>query len=386
MFTRSDLATLTAEAPEPAVSIFLPTHPASSDGRQDPIRLKNLTARAREILVAAGHERSAAEAILKPAVALVEDHPFWQELDEGLALFISGDGTQHHFTVPIPLAEDVQVGSRFHLAPLLPLLENDGSFYVLTVTADRVCLYGGTRFALNHLKGAELPASILDSLGETQYESPVNASPSNRPHTGSSANVSNAQVYGDSPRDWRKTRLVEFASRVGTALEKELAGSRSPVVLVANAELAGQLKDAHNFAATIELNPEALSISQLREASYTSLQSVLDVARAKALDRYNTLIGRGDERATGSLRQIVNLAIDGRVEALIVGEGSTESTGWTEPAGAAEGDDAAAEPAQSTGELLSAAIAATLLHGGEVHTIHDPENGEARSAGAVLRY
>jgi hypothetical protein len=386
MFTRSDLATLTADSTEPVVSIFLPTHPASSDGRQDPIRLKNLTARARDILVAAGHERGAAEALLEPATALVEDHPFWQETHEGLALFLSGDGTQHRFTVPIALDEDVQVGSRFHITPLLPLLENDGSFYVLTVTSDRVCLYGGTRFALEHLKGADLPASVIDSLGETDYENPVNASPPSRPHTGSAGNISNAQVYGDSPREWRKTRLVEFANRVATALEKELGGSRSPVVLVANAELAGHLKDAYTFAATIESNPEALNIVQLRDASYQSVQSVLDVARARALDRYNTLVGRGDERATGSLRQIVNLALDGRVEALLVGEGSTEAAGWTDYAEGSEDADPSAEPARSTSELLSAAIAATLLHGGEVHTVTDPEGGEARSAGAVLRY
>ncbi|PRY70616.1 hypothetical protein B0I08_101753 [Glaciihabitans tibetensis] len=385
MFTRSDLATLTAEAPEPAVSIFLPTHPASSDSRQDPIRLKNLTARARDILVASGLERSRAESILEPAIALVEDHRFWQELDEGLALFLSGDGRQHRFTVPIELPEDVVVASRFHISPLLPLLEGDGSFYVLTVTADRVCLYTGTRFALEHLTGAELPASILDSLGETDYENPVNASPPNRPHTGT-ANISNAQVYGDSPREWRKTRLVEFASRVGAALDRVLAGSRRPVVLVAGAELSGQLKDAHSFDATIEQNPESLSITQLRDASYQSLQAVLDVGRARAQDRYNTLTGRGDSRATGSLRQIVNLAIDGRVEALLVGEGSAESTGWSDPAGASDPVDPSAEPARSTGELLSAAIAATLLHGGEVHTVSDPDGADPRSAGAVLRY
>jgi hypothetical protein len=86
------------------------------------------------------------------------------------------------------------------------------------------------------------------------------------------------------------------------------------------------------------------------------------------------------------LRQIVNLALDGRVEALLVGEGSTESTGWTEPAGSVDSDDPTAEPARSTGELLSAAIAATLLHGGEVHTVGAPDDGEPRSAGAVLRY
>ena len=48
MFTRSDLTTLMEAAPPLGVSIFLPTHVLGRATRQDPIRLKNLAAGARE--------------------------------------------------------------------------------------------------------------------------------------------------------------------------------------------------------------------------------------------------------------------------------------------------------------------------------------------------
>lgn len=69
MFTRSDLSTLMSADPELGVSILLPTHVRGSEIRQDPLRLKNLTAEARDKLSAAGLEPSEIEAFVRPAAA-----------------------------------------------------------------------------------------------------------------------------------------------------------------------------------------------------------------------------------------------------------------------------------------------------------------------------
>jgi hypothetical protein len=42
MFSRGDLDELVATDAQPAVSLYLPTHMAGPETRQDPIRLKNL--------------------------------------------------------------------------------------------------------------------------------------------------------------------------------------------------------------------------------------------------------------------------------------------------------------------------------------------------------
>ena len=118
MFTRSDLTMLMDATPSPGVSLYLPTHVRGAEIRQDPIRLKNLIAEARQSLESAGLKPAELDAILDPAAALVEDYGFWQHQDLGLALFLGG-GQTHTYKVPIAFDPKVAVGAAFHLTPLL---------------------------------------------------------------------------------------------------------------------------------------------------------------------------------------------------------------------------------------------------------------------------
>ena len=283
MFTRSDLATLLADAPPLGVSIFLPTHIRGSEIRQDPIRLNNLATEACNELLATGLRRAEAQTFVAPATSLVDDYRFWQHQDRGLALFL-GAGRAHHFKVPIPLAQRVVVGPGFHVKPLLPVLAADGAFCVLTITASSVRLFDASRFALTEAENTELPHSLADELGEPDYENPVQASPIARPHTGS-ISISNAQVYGDSPAEWRKGRLIEFARRITTAVGHRLAVDPVPVVLVADAEIGGHFQKLSNLgtllAGVIEANPEAMDTRQLHAAAYAVMQQRLDAGRGE---------------------------------------------------------------------------------------------------------
>jgi hypothetical protein len=240
MFTRSDLSTLMAADPPLAVSIFLPTHVRGAETQQDPIRLKNLTTRARGQLLSTGMSAAEAGSFLAPATALIEDYEFWQHQNQGLALFLE-DAGERHYRVPVTLEELVVVGPGFHVKALLPVLAADGAFVVLTMTADKVRLYHGSRFALAEDESADLTRSIDEVSGESDYENPVQAAPVARPHTGS-VNIGNAQVYGDSPAEWRKAQLVELARRVASDVEALQAAQPLPVVLAADAELAGHFR------------------------------------------------------------------------------------------------------------------------------------------------
>ena len=92
-----------------------------------------------------------------------------------------------------------------------------------------------------------------------------------RPHTGS-VNISNAQVYGDSPEDWRKNRLMEYVRQIAGALQDRLASDPRPVVLVADAEIGRHFQKlgtaAAMLAGVVETNPEAMDIRALHEAAY----------------------------------------------------------------------------------------------------------------------
>lgn len=374
MFTRSDLSTLLSADPALGISIFLPTHVLGSEVRQGPIRLKNLTAQARDDLVSTGLERAEAEAFLAPATALIEDYRFWQHQNHGLALFLDG-GEPRCYRVPLPLAERVVVGPGFHVRPLLPVLEADGAFLVVTITADQVRLCEASRFALVEDDAADLPRSLDEVLGEADYQNPLQASPVARPNTGS-ISISQAQVYGDSPAEWRKGRLVEFARRVAAALRQHVAANPTPIVLVADAEIGGHIKQLGTLgpllAGVVEINPEALDDRELHDAAYAVMRPRLDAARTAAVERFATLRGNRDARAVTGIDDVMTAAHQGRIDTLLLVEDDTVG-------------GRVAEFTATADDVLEAVAVQTLQHGGAVHLLPEKELSHPPAA-AILRY
>src|SRR5690348_10522192 len=119
---RFQLRFLLDESRAPAVSIFLPTHRAGQEIRQDPIRLKNLVRQAEQQLINEGTRAAEARNLLEPVAGLVEDSAFWRRQAEGLAVFRSPN-VFLTYQVPFPVAEFVAVSDRFYIKPLLPLLD-----------------------------------------------------------------------------------------------------------------------------------------------------------------------------------------------------------------------------------------------------------------------
>lgn len=385
MFTRSDLSALMDAAPNPGVSIFLPTHVRGAEIRQDPIRLKNLAAEARDKLLAAGLSRPEADGMLAPTTALVEDYKFWQHQSHGLAVFLDGAGARHH-KVPLPLPEQVVVGPGFHVKPLLPVLAADGAFLVLTITADQVRLFEASRFAMAEDEGANLPEDLGEVMGEPDYENPLQAGPANRPNVTGPV-VTKAQVYGDSPEEWRKGRLVEFIRRVAAALQSRLASDPVPIVLVADAETGGHFQKLAALgpllAGVVETDPAAMEEGALHEAAYALVQPRFDEGRRAAVERFEALYGSGDARAVTGMDEVVRAAYQGRVDTLLLAEGENLWGRYDENA-----DEVATggEFAEAGEDLLDAAAARTLRHGGTVYVL--PEDGmpEGVPAAALLRY
>jgi hypothetical protein len=385
LFTRSDLSTLTSAAPPLGVSIFLPTHVRGREVRQDPIRLKNLTNEARTKLLAAGLTSDDVEAFVQPAATLIDEYAFWQHSQEGLALFLDG-AEARSYKVPLPLPEGVVVGPGFHVKPLLPMLEADGAFLVLTLTADRVQLFDASRFALAADTQTDLPRGIGDVSKEPDYENPVQASPVARPHT-ASINVTNAQVYGDSPTEWRKGQLVELARSVAQAVDHRVTVDPVPVVLVADAEIGGHFqkysKLGYLLAGFIETNPAAMDAAQLHDAAYGVMKPRLELRRREAVERLEALVASRDARAVTGIEDLTRAAYQGIVETLLLVEDETAWGRYDDATGEVATGDAFA----ATGDdLLEAAAVETLRHGGDVHVLPTGDLPDAGPAAAILRY
>ncbi len=373
MFSTADLTELAAERPDVGVSILMPTH-TSGDTQQDPLRFKNLLRETRSQLTALGHSTADSDRVLTAARALLEDREFWLHQALGLAVFLAGDEIRT-YRLPSSVTEEVVVGHGYHLTPLLPLVASEEPFYVVTVTAHEVETFRASRFEMSRMDfGATL--SVDDQGIESDYQNPAQASPVARPHTGS-IDISHAQVYGDSPEEWRKRRLVDYARRVAAGIDRFVARDPAPVVLVAGPALSGHVQRASALTPatlwTIDEDPSSLDPARLREAAYAVLEPHLTASREQTWNRFRRLRESHDRRAATDTDGLAGLAQQGRIDTLLV----------SEPA--CTGVDLEGARTNHSSRELDALVQATLSRSGSVQVVPAALLGE-QSAAAILRF
>lgn len=387
MFIKEDLRTLMRAKAAPAISIFLPTHVAGPGIQQDPIRLKNLLTDAEARLVEErGMRRPEAAAVLKPGHDLVQDPDFWRHQSTGLAIFLA-EGVAHVHRVPVEFDEGLFVGERFHVKPLLPLMADDGRFFVLTVSLSRVRLFEGSKFTLDACTADELPDSVAEVLGETDFEDAVHYHPTGPAETTTGRPSASFHAPGESAKDLMADEITEFLRRVARAVDDYLAPEEAPLVLAADERWQGHFRQHSKYRGLVEqgvvCNPDALSVDELHKQAYAVMEPYFAERRAKAVDHYNALAYEGNERAPHEVADIVPHAQFGRVDVLFVAH-DVESWGrFDESAARAELHE---ERQKGDEDLLDRAAVQTLMTGGSVYALPHGDMPSGTPAAAILRY
>jgi hypothetical protein len=378
MFSRSDLDEVVATDARPAVSIYLPTHVAGREIRQDPIRLKNLLSSAAERLAAAWRGPDI-EDFLGPAESLVGDEEFWRHQQQGLAMFLAPGFSRIH-KLPIPVPEEALLGDHFHIKPLLPLFEDAGSFWLLTISAKQTRLYHGSRWEFTEAKEIDLPQGVGKIRAMTDYEETQYASPVGRRGT-----LAHAQSFGEAPEELRKSELTEFLRRVASAVEPHLKGNPAPAILAAHPEIQGHFRKIAGLKEIqpdgISENPDALTEGELHRRAYALVEPKLAEARAAALDRLNALLPAG--KATTKPEEIVKAARYARADTLFL-TGDDHLWGWFDESG----DRVVAHGSAADGDidLLDFAALMTLRQGGSVIFVAREALPPPSLSAAILRF
>jgi hypothetical protein len=385
MLTKEQLTALASVESPPVVSIYLPTHEKGRETRQDPIRFKNALDAAVQELIEAGHRRPEAEALLEGARALLDDELFWRHQGKGLAVFAASGLFQHH-RLPIEVPELELVGPRPHVRPQLPLLADDGQFYVLAASAGDTRLYTGSRFGLTEVE-AELPRSVAEISAETDYQNMRHAAPPARPRSAGPVGMPATHNFGEDPEEQRKAQLIEHLRRLHNALEGTLGGSRQPIVLVAAPEVRGHLqalaKNITFFGEGIQFDPGALGEEELHARAYELVRPSFAQRRADAIDRFQALAGSNDPRGATDLKTIVEAAGQGRVDTLLVAEGRHV---WGSPGATAGEVRLDPEPTPENEDLVDHAAVQTLLQGGQVHVLRPEDMPRDAPMVAIFRF
>jgi len=382
MIDFDEIRTIADDAGFPRVSVYLPTHKTGPELRQDPIRLKNLLREAGRQLAERGLDPRTVDELLGEATAHAdaETDPFWQTQDRGLAIFIS-PGETRYVQVPFALAEQVHVGWRFVVKPLLPALMRDGRFYVLAASQNGATLYRGSRYGLDPVRDARLDTSAEAFIGRTQIDNDLGF------HGTRGAGSAQVHSLGESPKDETQEQVRRYAVAVASAVDEILANAQAPLVLAADDRMLGmlraQIRSASVVADGIREHPTSLDPETLHQRAYDLVRADLDADRQAAMERFAAR--QGDDGAGMATRaeEIAPAAYEGRVEALVVAPDAAVHGVFSAEESRAF---AAREPAENTIDLVDFAVLQTLAHGGAVYARPVDRTDDFPSCAAIYRY
>jgi hypothetical protein len=321
-FRRDDLRSLLDHKTGPCVSLFM--HTTRGPGHQDKIQWKNVVREAEERLKASGVRTPEARNLIQPAADLLNDEPFWLDMPiGGLAGFLA-PGLNRFFRVDIDPGNAVVVGPHFDVKPLLPLLTDNGRFFVLTLSQKKVRFFHGTRDHLTEVALVNVPESLDEALfntdeGETRsrIEHPATDPRSDRqkaifrgPGTGTESG---------------KDGLLEYCHRVDRGLQKYLNDEQAPLVLATIEYLQPHYKQANTYQYLLEDfipgSPDGLSETELRQRAWALVEKRIRAERERLFALYQQLDATGTGLAAHHLPQVVSAAYQGQIQYLLLPDG-----------------------------------------------------------------
>jgi hypothetical protein len=313
----------------PCVSIYLPTHRRHPDNQQDPIRFRNLVKQAADSLQ---HDYSGAQiaTMLARFHALGNDREFWNHTTDGLAVFGAPD-IFRIVRLQRSMPELAIVAGSFHVKPLLRIVQSADRFQVLCINRHDIRLYEGNRDALDEVElAAGVPRTATDVLGDELPE------PSSQAHSygtgpavsgaGSSRGAAGAKTGGMRHGHGSKSDVIDqqterfFRAVDRAVIEHYSKPSALPLILAALPEYHAPFHSvSHNaqlIASGIEIDPEALSIDELRARAWRVMEPVYLERLAGLIERFGAARARqlGDDR----LPQVAEAAAAGRIETLLL--------------------------------------------------------------------
>ncbi len=387
ILTTSELKTLTLKNHQgPFVSIYMPTHRAGPETRGDSIRLKNLITQAEEQLIESGIRAPEARKLLEPGKQLVEDYDFWQHQGDGLAVFMAANLVKT-YRVPLEFEELLVVGSRFHLKPLMPLLSEDGQFYVLALSQNEVKLFRGTRFSIDEVDLEDIPKSLADAL---KYDLPQKQ---HQYHTatatpGSPAGGRPAVFHGHGiGADEEKNNLLRYFQQINKGLHSFLVEDNpaKPLVLAGVEYLFPIYKEANTYPNLMDNgvkgNVEVLQPGALQRQAWQIVRPFFQQAQKDAMGRYKELANT--ERASKDIRQILPAAHYGQVDTLFVAVNQQQWGNFNPNTNTLE---LRPEPKNGDEDLLDTAAVQTLLKGGTIFAVAPEKIPDDAPMAAIFRY
>jgi hypothetical protein len=218
--------------------------------------------------------------------------------------------------LPVDTDEYVAVDETLHLAPVLAMLNENHSYYVLLVNQHKPKLFKGDMYEL-HMSDVELPASLEAALNidENNQKSENQGSATG---TGIKTGRFNGRGGGKNPQEEDRLKFFRLIDRTACNGIKDsssmiLAGIEAEAVEYRNLSKYPQLLRATISGSHVDFNMEALH----RQAVAIIKEELIQPAHQKAIDEYRRLAGANPGRTAQDIVSIKSAIEQGRVDKLL---------------------------------------------------------------------
>ncbi len=383
---QTDLQELIGTSMEWCISIYMPTHKVGREQQQDPIRFKNLVTRAQDKLIESGLRRPEVQELLRPAESLLADKDFWQHQSDGLAVFLAPDFSRI-YRLPSKFDELMVIADTFQIKPLLPLLVENGQFYILALSQNEIRLFLGTRDTVNAIDLPDVPTSMQEALSMDDPEKHLDFHTGTKTPSTSGGRPAMFHGQGVQADEQDKENILRYFQLVDKGLSNLLSGIAIPMVMAGVDYLLPIYHQANTYPNMLdnglEGNPEGLDAKMLHKSAWELVKPGFIKEQKEALEQFKQLHGQKNKLASDDLKTVVKAANFGRVDTLIVPSG-VQRWGYYDAQKNKVVLEADAKPENE--DLLDFAAAHTLFNSGKVFTVQ-PENlpGDGDLA-AIMRY
>ena len=360
--TSATLAELRRPRPYPAVSILLPTHRREPDNAQDPVRLRNLVAEAKE-RVQADPAVSRADRInvveqLEAALAEVD----LVHSGDALALFVA-PGEHQVWSLSRSADARVVLSDTFLTRNLVAAQAYERPYWVLVVAADHARLWSGGPERVTERSNGTFPLS-------RSLEGP---------------DSERKERIGDLPSTFTDEQTRQFLREVDSALGTVLAAEPRPLYVVGEAAALSLLGDVGTAVKGADARIPHGGLAQgTAEAVWHTVRPAVEAqARKEVAEALKELdLARGRKEFSAGIDEVWQKVNTGRVALLAVEEGYrvTVRDEGEHLVHADAGEQGARE------DIVDEIVEKALDTGARVRFVPDGELGDANGIAAVLRY
>ena len=371
-----------------SISIFIPTHKKGAEvtSGQDSLALKNKIQEVKKQLTSQGMSENQANHILDPAVKLLDDSEFWRQQDNGLAIFLA-DGFFKYYRTPLKFENFQLVSDQFHLKPLLPLVNNEKSYFILALSLSKVRLFEANRYLIHEIP---LEAKITNGIDEVLKEYDFEDNLQQRSQQGGTSSGDNVQFYGQGGSKKDNTPYIqEYFRIINNELKKVITSTDTKMILAAVDYLQPIYRDLQKDIALIDQgitgNPDDLKADELHRESLPKVKSYLDAQKQSELRKYESLAGTG--KTSYNLSEIVKEAANGRIEAIFLNENTHQWGSFKKENG--QNVEIHEDYQSNDKDLLGISALETVLNGGDAYILEKeelPEKNVETNIMAVYRY